>query len=299
MSPFLDHQDNSGKGPEDPNVRHVQRTLHQDAGTDGVVKKQKLSQAVPGEIHDLLCIGFGPASLAIAVALNDALEAKNTICGREPKVSFLERQHHFAWHAGMLLPGSKMQISFIKDLATLRDPRSEFTFLNYLKWHHRLVPFSNLGTLLPSRAEFEDYLRWCANHFTKVVEYGQEVLEIVPEEAKGSPPRIRSYLVKSRSVVSGNILTRRARNVVIAIGGAPHVPAAFPRNDPRIIHSSHYSSQLPALLPDKNEGYNITVVGSGQSAAEIFHDLHQRYPKARTTLVIRDTALRPSDDSPL
>jgi L-ornithine N5-oxygenase len=39
-------------------------------------------------------------------------------------------------------------------------------------------------------------------------------------------------------------------------------------------------------------------VGSGQSAAEIFNDLQSRYPNSRTTLVIKDTALRPSDDSP-
>ena len=39
-------------------------------------------------------------------------------------------------------------------------------------------------------------------------------------------------------------------------------------------------------------------MGSGQSAAEIFDDLQTRYPNARTTLVIKDTALRPSDDSP-
>ena len=85
------------------------------------------------ELHDLICVGFGPASLAIAVALYDALESKDPMLrSHDPKVRFLERQEKFAWHAGMLLPRSKMQISFIKDLATLRNPRSRFTFLNYL-----------------------------------------------------------------------------------------------------------------------------------------------------------------------
>ena len=60
------------------------------------------------EVFDLVCIGFGPASLAIAVALHDLSVPANVI--------FLERQSRFAWHAGMLLPGARMQISFLKDV---------------------------------------------------------------------------------------------------------------------------------------------------------------------------------------
>ena len=59
-------------------------------------------------VFDLVCVGFGPASLAIAVALYDL--------SISAKVLFLERQPHFAWHAGMLLPGARMQISFLKDV---------------------------------------------------------------------------------------------------------------------------------------------------------------------------------------
>jgi lysine/ornithine N-monooxygenase len=44
---------------------------------------------------------------------------------------------------------------------------------------------------------------------------------------------------------------------------------------------------------------NFVVVGSGQSAAEIFDDLWNRFSEAKVTLVIRGAALRPSDDSPL
>lgn len=58
------------------------------------------------EDYDLICIGFGPASLAIAIALNDALESRQAVPGLEnvrrqsPKVLFLERQHRFGWHSG-------------------------------------------------------------------------------------------------------------------------------------------------------------------------------------------------------
>ncbi|KAI9821380.1 MAG: hypothetical protein M1832_003387 [Thelocarpon impressellum] len=148
--------------------------------------RSKLRAGQTGEVQDLICVGFGPASLAIAVALQDALTSATPpdiprLRQRSPKVLFLERQRRFAWHAGMLLPGAKMQISFIKDLATLRDPRSEFTFMNYLHKNNRLVQFSNLGTFLPLRLEYEDYMRWCATAFDDAVEYGQQVLDVTPD----------------------------------------------------------------------------------------------------------------------
>ncbi|EED21788.1 L-ornithine N5-oxygenase SidA [Talaromyces stipitatus ATCC 10500] len=250
-----------------------------------------------GELYDLVCVGFGPASLAIAIALHDALDkADNRKHYTPPKICFLEKQQQFAWHAGMMVPGSKMQISFIKDLATIRDPRSEFTFLNYLKNQGRLVDFTNLGTFLPSRLEFGDYMHWCARRFVNVVAYGQEVLEVGPSET-GSSGKVESFVVKSKDVNSGQILSRHAKNVIIAVGGKPKIPQGIPR-DPRILHSSSYCTSIPELLRDTSKPYHIGILGSGQSAAEIFHDLYRRYSNAKTTLIMRDYALRPSDDSP-
>lgn len=251
------------------------------------------------EIHDLVCVGFGPASLAIAVALNDSLQAQAD-AGHEidtPKVRFLERQSTFKWHAGMLLPGAKMQISFIKDLATLRDPTSHFTFLNYLKHHGRLVQFSNLGTFLPSRLEFDDYLQWAASHFDNVVEYGQEVESIHPCKLGGTE-RVDCFEVASRNLSTGEITNFLSRNVVIAVGGRPAKPPLFPAYHDRILHSSEYNTRIEKVLPDKGQAYNIAIMGGGQSAAEVFNDLHARYPNASTRMIFRDSALRPSDDSP-
>src|SRR5271168_4678155 len=158
MAPFLDDQTTSATGQTN-NLHIVGKSKEDDtASSAGFVEING------NKTFDLICVGFGPASLAIAIALHDATsyDAKVGGCSRTQKVCFLEKQRSFRWHAGMLLPGSKMQISFIKDLATLRDPTSKFTFLNYLKNKNRLVQFANLGTFLPSRVEFEDYLRWCA-----------------------------------------------------------------------------------------------------------------------------------------
>ncbi len=251
------------------------------------------------EVHDLVCVGFGPASLAIAVALNDMLQSQSD--GRQdvggPKVRFLERQSRFRWHAGMLLPGAKMQISFIKDLATLRDPCSYFTFLNYLKQHNRLVQFANLGTFLPSRLEFDDYLTWAASHFENVVDYSQEVQTIHPRDLGGTGQH-DCFEVITRNVATGGTSSVLTRHVVIAVGGQPSRPPIFPVAHAKILHSSEYNTRIEKVLPDKGKDYTIAIIGSGQSGAEVFNDLHARYPNAKTRLVFRDTALRPSDDSP-
>lgn len=266
----------------------------------GLPGRALLCSTPADEMHDLVCVGFGPASLAIGIALHDAMDPvlnrTSPEAGFQPKVCFLERQKQFAWHSGMLVPGSRMQISFIKDLATLRDPRSSFTFLNYLHNKKRLIHFTNLGTFLPARMEFEDYMRWCARRFENVVSYGEEVLEVVP--GSKTDGKVDFFVVHSRNTETGAVSSRRARKVVVALGGKPKMPPGFP-HDPRIMHSSEYCTTLPCLLKDKSKPYNIAVVGGGQSAAEIFHDLQRRYPNSRTTLLLRDSALRPSDDSPL
>lgn len=271
-----------------------------EPGAQAPANRSLLQSSSADEIHDLLCVGFGPASLAIGIALHDAMDPalnpRSSASGFKPKVCFLERQKQFAWHSGMLVPGSRMQISFIKDLATLRDPRSSFTFLNYLHNKDRLIHFTNLGTFLPARIEFEDYMRWCAGRFEDVVSYGQEVSEIVP--GKTTNGVVDYFVVRSRNTDTGEITSRRARKVVVALGGKAKMPPGFPQ-DPRIMHSSKYCTGLPSVLKNESDPYRIAVVGSGQSAAEIFHDLQRRYPNSKTTLILRDTALRPSDDSPL
>ena len=267
--------------------------------------RSHLVPAPPEALHDLICIGFGPASLAIAIALHDALGTTSISptlsCAHEnrPKVAFLERQPQFAWHDGMLLPDARMQISFVKDLATLRDPRSEFTFLNYLHRQNRLVHFLNLGTFFPLRTEYKDYMRWCANWFKDLVHYGQDVLEVVPDTVKDKTGMVGSFALTSVDVLSGQRTRWRARHVVIAVGGKPKIPDAIPQVHPRVIHSSAYLKALPHLLPNPKAHYRIAVVGGGQSAAEIFDDLHSRYPNSSTFLIIRGATLKPSDDSPL
>ena len=299
MSPFLESQ--PGIDPFGASELTQHNEVHEDSASDYKHNFRSLFPSTAShEIHDLACVGFGPASLAIAIALHDALQTTTSKSGRvwRPKVCFLEKQREFGWHRGMLIPGSKMQISFIKDLATLRDPTSQFTFLNYLKKHNRLIQFSNLGTFLPTRLEFEDYMRWSSKHFSEVVKYGQEVMSIRPSKSSPEQPTIDMFVVEALDAATGQVCFWRTRHVIVAIGGRSYIPSIFPRRNKRIVHSSQYCGRVSEVLPSPDLTYRIAVVGGGQSAAEIFNDLHTRFPNAQTILICRDRKLRPSDDSP-
>ena len=262
--------------------------------------KSCLVRANNDQIQDIVCIGFGPASLAIAIALHDAWESgASTIDERAPKVRFLERQREFTWHSGMLLPGTKMQITFLKDLATFRSPRSHFTFLNYLHQMDRLAAFTNLGTFLPERVEYADYMHWCAGHFADVVDYNQDVQKIETGRLNRETGAIETFRVISSFTTTGPMSVIEAKHVIIAVGGTPNFPKEFPSDHPKIIHSSQYATRVSDMFPDSEQPRSIAVVGGGQSAAEIFYDIPFRFPDAKSTLLIRSGALRPSDDSPL
>ena len=86
---------------------------------------------------------------------------------------------------------------------------------------------------------------------------------------------------------------------MVAVGGRP----AIPRNLQGLKHVSHSSQFANRItqIQEKEAGrpLRFAVVGSGQSAAEIFNDLWERFPDAQVKLVIKGASLRPSDDSPL
>ncbi|KAL8813185.1 MAG: hypothetical protein Q9200_000452 [Gallowayella weberi] len=238
--------------------------------------------------YDLVCIGFGPASLAIAIALHDR--------GVNARVLYIEKQRSFIWHAGMLLPNARMQISFLKDLATLRDPTSKFTFINYLKSNNRLVAFTNLSTFLPLREEYNDYMSWCASHFEDKVQYGYETESVAAIDNQKGP--ITTWQITSRNTETDHMSTVTAQSVVIAIGGKPKIPIPLNGLDSRVVHSSSYSITVPQILKENWKAHSVAVVGGGQSSAEIFDDLQTRYPNSSVTLFTGASALKPSDDSP-
>ncbi|MBX9931607.1 MAG: lysine N(6)-hydroxylase/L-ornithine N(5)-oxygenase family protein [Methylobacterium sp.] len=244
-----------------------------------------------GTVQDVIGIGFGPSNLALAIALDEAGRRS----GRPVRVRFLERQPEFLWHGGMLLPDSGMQISFLKDLVTLRDPTSPFSFVNYLHVHGRLTDYINRKSFYPSRIEFNDYLRWVASHFVDRCDYGEAVVAVEPERAGDT---VRHLVVRSVDG-AGRERRRRTRAVVLATGGEPRIPEAFAdlHGSQRVFHSSTYLRSI-AALPFAGSSPRIAVIGAGQTAAELFLDLKSRLPGASVDLIFRGQALKPADDSP-
>ncbi|KWZ46131.1 ornithine monooxygenase [Burkholderia savannae] len=250
-------------------------------------------------VFDLIGVGFGPSNLALAVRLAEAGDAAAfTHC-------HVERQPAFGWHRGMLLDDCRMQISFLKDLVTLRDPKSRFTFVNYLYEHGRLSEFVNLKNFYPTRVEFHDYLSWVANAFDDRVHYGETVTAIEPVAAPGASGEIDALRVFSKDA-DGRERQRVARALSVGVGGAPSVPDAFAALGPDlVVHSSNYLTSIDRLVgapeartPDARSKKRVAVIGAGQSAAEVFVDLARRFPHVEASLVIRSGALKPADDSP-
>ncbi len=237
--------------------------------------------------HDLIGIGFGPSNIALAIALEEKRHG-----GHHLDALFVEKLPSFAWHQDMLLEHAHMQISFLKDLATLRNPRSRFTFINYLHEKRRLQDFINLKTFFPSRHEFNDYLAWAAAQFEERCAYGEEVYEVLPERRGEEVTLLR---VRSRHA-SGEVRERFAKNLVVSIGGTANIPDAFRslRGDPRVFHSSRYLREIAGNAGARK----VAVVGAGQSAAEIFMDLHGRHNAPQVDLIMRARSIKPSDDSP-
>ncbi|HEX4726159.1 MAG TPA: SidA/IucD/PvdA family monooxygenase [Jatrophihabitans sp.] len=227
---------------------------------------------------EILAIGAGPANLALAVALEELAPdlASSTL--------IVEQHETVLWQRGMLLPWSQSQVSFLKDLVTLRNPRSQYSFISYLHSVGRLNEFINMGSFTPYRLEISDYLQWVAAGLSMVrVQSGRRCLSIEPEmDADGV---VSEWLVRMSD--GGQI---RARNLVFGGGRDPHIPAVFDKLPPsRRIHSTQYSEQITGLDPDGE--HRIVVLGGAQSAAEMVWASHQQFGKAEVTMVMRSIGL--------
>ena len=234
-------------------------------------------------IVDLVGVGFGPSNLALAIA------AREMGAGRLA-TRFVERQDSFGWHRGMLLEDATMQVSYLKDLVTLRNPQSPFSFLAYLHAKQRLVDFINYGSVYPTRLEFHDYLEWAAARFAGTVDYGTEVVEIVPVREGDGPVEHLDIVCRG----SAGERRLRTRNVVLATGLVPHLPDNVVLG-PRVWHSRDLLTRVGSI--DGSRPRRLAVIGAGQSAAEAVDFLHRRFPDAEVCAVFTRYGFSPADDS--
>ncbi|MFD5819003.1 lysine N(6)-hydroxylase/L-ornithine N(5)-oxygenase family protein [Streptomyces sp. NPDC127038] len=196
--------------------------------------------------YDFVGIGLGPFNLGLACLTEPITELSGV---------FLESKPHFEWHSGMFLDGAHLQTPFMSDLVTLADPTSPYSFLNYLKESGRLYAFYIRENFYPLRVEYDDYCRWAAGKLSSV-RFGTTVTEVTYED--------ELYVVRT---AAGDVF--RARRLVLGTGTSPHVPDACADLGGDLIHNSRYMQHKRELQTKDS----ITLVGSGQSAAEIFYDL--------------------------
>ena len=238
------------------------------------------------DILDVVGIGFGPSNLALAIALDEVQAGARSL--------FFERQPRFGWHRGMLIDDATMQVSFLKDLVTMRNPTSEHSFVAYLHDRGRLVDFINHKTLFPLRIEFHDYLEWVAQRMGHVVSYSREVIDVLPVVDGGV---LTGFDVVVRHCDRpGDVTTHRARNLVIAAGLEASVPPGAELGE-RVWHNLDLLRRVESL-PATPAPRRFVVVGAGQSAAEAVEYLHRQFPDAEVCSVFSRYGYTPADDSP-
>jgi L-ornithine N5-monooxygenase len=239
--------------------------------------------------YEIVGVGFGPSNLSFAIALRE--HAAN-VSGRPVSVIFFEKQREFGWHRNMLLPDVTMQISFLKDLATFRNPVSPFTFVAYLHQAGRLPQFVNNQNFFPTREEFHNYLEWAQTSFADQVCYGSEVTAI--RQSPGAAASGERLELEVRDA-TGAVRLVRTRNVVISTGLVPRMPHGVTCDD-RVWHSSQFLSKFSSV--DRHELKSVAVIGAGQSAAEITRFLYDELPHAQVSSIIPSYGYSLADDTP-
>ncbi|MFC7401783.1 lysine N(6)-hydroxylase/L-ornithine N(5)-oxygenase family protein [Citricoccus sp. GCM10030269] len=201
-------------------------------------------------VHDAIAIGAGPFNLGLAALAGPA----------GVDVVVLESRDSPQWHPGMMLAGTRLQVPFLADLVSLAEPTHPLSFLAFLKDAGRIYPFYIREDFYALRSEYAKYLAWAAEQLP--VRYGHRVTDI---QHDGTAYRVTALTPEGPTTLA-------ARNLVLGTGTEPLMPDAVPgtlRSDPRVVHSSGYLPARERLLAAQR----IAVVGSGQSAAEVFDDL--------------------------
>ncbi|MEU4617231.1 lysine N(6)-hydroxylase/L-ornithine N(5)-oxygenase family protein [Streptomyces umbrinus] len=243
----------------------------------------------PEAPRDLVGIGIGPNNLSLA-ALAHPLAELDT--------AFYEQRPTFDWHPGLLIEGTTLQVPFLADLVTLADPASPWTFLNYLKARDRLFPFYFAERLHIHRAEYAAYCRWVSDNLPGL-HFGHQV-----DAVRWNPERdvFEVDFTQLDSDGEAEALGRTyTKNIALGIGTAPHIPEPLrplvEAPGVPVIHAADYLEHRDRFLTAEH----ITVIGSGQSGAEVFLDLLRNRPAGREKIhwLARTEAFAPMEYSKL
>ncbi|MFD2176128.1 lysine N(6)-hydroxylase/L-ornithine N(5)-oxygenase family protein [Veronia pacifica] len=202
--------------------------------------------------YDFIAIGLGPFNLSLACLTEPVSDLKGL---------FLEKKTEFNWHPGLMIDGVNLQTPFLSDLVTLADPTSSYSFLNYAKSKGKLYRFYIKEDFFLLRKEYNQYCQWATSQLVNII-FDREVIDI-----KFCSESSLYHVISKSS--SGEKLEYYTERIILGTGPQPNLTEAIDSNATNIIHSGQYLNQKQKLI----ESNDIVIVGSGQSAAEIYYDL--------------------------
>jgi lysine N6-hydroxylase len=229
------------------------------------------TQIIDDQIIDAVGVGIGPFNLSAAALLQPL---------RDLRTRFFEYEKEFSWHPGLLFPEATIQLSYLKDLVTLADPTSPYSFLNFLFTHKRLYRFINADFRRVTRVEFNQYLRW--------------VCSLLPNLEFNRVVQAVSHDDDSLIVHMGNEVVR-TKNLILGTGLSTVVPSCVqPYVGPKVFHACNYMNH------QVTKDQRVAVVGGGQTGAEIvYHMLMTETSRpARLSWISRRANFLPLDESP-
>ncbi|MBC3212443.1 SidA/IucD/PvdA family monooxygenase [Serratia fonticola] len=234
------------------------------------------------KVYDLIGVGFNVSNIGLAISIKEKSE--------DISMLFIESNNDSLWQPNMLIPGTDIQNSPHRDLITPINPRSKYTFINYLFEHGRLFEYFNLGLSHPFRAEYARYIKWCAEDFSDHVVYNEKVNSICLDDEHVSGGKLYKL-----TTTSGK--TYRAKNISIGTGREKNIPKEFEKIfNNKVFHLTKYTSSFEGVSMLDN--INVAVIGTSQSAIEIVLDLKKRFPNAAVTNISRGFGYRLKDTSP-
>ncbi|MCF2846736.1 SidA/IucD/PvdA family monooxygenase [Pseudoalteromonas sp. ACER1] len=203
------------------------------------------------KVYDLIAVGLGPFNLSLA-CLAEPIETLDSL--------FLEQRDEFNWHPGLMLDGVTLQTPFMSDLVTLADPTNPYSFLNYAKQQGKLYQFYIRESFFLLREQYNQYCQWAASQLSNI-QFGHKVIHSQFDQTK------QLYVLTVESAKQTKTLY--CRHLVLGTGPSPYYPPAVQAEDTQLCHATEYLYKRDELVNSKS----ITVIGSGQSAAEVFYDL--------------------------
>jgi len=226
------------------------------------------------KIYDMIGVGIGPSNLSTAALL---YPIRNNI-----DYLFFDNKKEFKWHPGMLFPNVTIQVSILKDLVSMVDPANPFSFLNFLKKTGRLYMFASKGSFDGvKRKEFEQYFKWCTNYISDL--HFSSTVESLKYDNGYYKLQVNGKEFVSKNIISGAGLTAKI----------PDCCKPFMGNT--MFHSTQF-----LISNTQYSGKRITVVGGGQSGAEIILHLlnNENIAPENINWINSSYNLLPMEDSP-